>query len=216
MQEVFSFEDDFCGRPPTTVLQNDQWINASSGAAAITVGDINNGWWGIKLLADDSVAELRTTGFCFGFPLTGTLRVKTHLAGSTLTPFLVGSEFRFGLTGPGVGGLFAMEFLSQDPAQWLIQITLASIQQTPILTMIPVSTNCSDPDELEIIATLTLVRFLINGVQVHSFIPPLALTAAVFDLHYRLASEANILPQAINTDLVCVKMPRVCRSPPIS
>lgn len=216
LQAVFAFEDDFCGPAPLVGTLNDHWFNLSVASGSVTLIGRTAGWWRFETsstpIPGSAIASVRTLGDCFGV-LAGAKQAmfgKAHIV--MAEPLGQDGEFLFefnGVAPPAVGVLLTFRGFQ---GTWHVRFTQGA-PPVDIDTNIPISTDCTKPDRLEIIATGSVVRWLINGAQVHSIVPNANLLAAVFSVIFRLNSD-TVNPVQFDVDLFCGRNARFCRNTP--
>ena len=218
IQELFRLNDDFCSSPGTDLsAYNDTWeMIAFQGGITQIIGR-TSGWWELLTPNDPDLApstRFSTWGPCLGIPAVAGERLvaKTHVVMSQANPVISPGRFDWFLTclGPGPSG-FAVAFTTSPVfgAFWAIKHVEASILQPNFPTTVPVSVDCNNPDALKIIATSSLIRFLINDVQVHSIVPSANMKNTPMKMFYELTTNALNHPvQRMQVDLACARMTR--------
>lgn len=211
MQETFSLEDDFCGSPPASLENNDTWLNQSQGAGAVLGMTRTTGWWQFVIAGANAIAEVTTVGNCFGIPDSGTLRVKFHITRDPNAPVQLGASFVAGLNGINVNGAQGLLFVNNGTGTWFVRVVEAGVPQPDVDTGVPISSDCTDPDVLEILATASNVRFRINGGTMHTIVTSPDMATATFNILLSMFAAATQQNQQMEIDLVCATAPRFCR-----
>lgn len=217
IQGLFSFQDDFCGAPPSGLFDNEKWRNTSTFPANIFLLERTSGWWELQTQGINEIVKIDTSGFCFGLPdVAGQpLFLKQHVVMGVQNPVTAGGTYLFGLQGLSGGGSSARLLFQYEPSlgtTWRILIEDDGGLPISTSTTIPFGTDCTKPDVLKIIGTTTSVEFFINGVLVFTFPMTLTMRGSLFNIHVSLTSTNMQSIQRVNMDLVCARSGRFCRS----